>query len=101
MVREAAARAVGEDVGPADVTSRLIPAEQQGTAILLTREPCVLAGMDVAEAVFREVDGNLKWKALAKDGDQIEAGQGGGPGVWIGAEYPHGRAVRAEFFAAT
>ena len=76
MVREAAARAVGEDVGPADVTSRLIPAEQQGTAILLTREPCVLAGMDVAEAVFREVDGNLKWKALAKDGDQIEAGQG-------------------------
>ena len=76
MVREAAARAVGEDVGPADVTSRLIPAERQGTAILLTREACVLAGMDVAEAVFREVDGNLKWKALAKDGDQIEAGQG-------------------------
>ena len=75
MVREAAARAVGEDVGPADVTSRLIPEERTGTAVLLTREPCVLAGLEVAEAVFREVDGNLKWKALAKDGDRLQPGQ--------------------------
>jgi nicotinate-nucleotide pyrophosphorylase (carboxylating) len=75
VVREAAARAVGEDVGPADVTSRLIAADRTGTAILLTREPCVLAGLEVAEAVFREVDGRLKWKALAKDGDRLRAGQ--------------------------
>ena len=75
MVREAAARAVGEDIGPADVTSRLIPQERQGHAVLLTREPCVLAGMDLAEAVFREVDGSLKWKSSAKDGDQLRAGQ--------------------------
>ncbi|NCZ96289.1 nicotinate-nucleotide diphosphorylase (carboxylating), partial [bacterium] len=76
VVREAAARAVGEDVGPMDVTSRLIPPEREGTAVLLTREPCVLAGMDVAEAVFREVDGKLKWKPLAKDGDRLSAGEG-------------------------
>ena len=75
MVREAAARAVGEDVGPMDVTSRLIAADRTGTAALLTREPCVLAGLEVAEAVFREVDGRLKWKALAKDGDRLRAGQ--------------------------
>jgi len=75
VVREAAARAVGEDVGPADVTSRLIPADRSGTALLLTREPCVLAGLELAEAVFREVDGNLKWKALAKDGDRLQPGQ--------------------------
>jgi len=75
VVREAAARAVGEDVGPMDVTSRLIPADRTGTAVLLTREPCVLAGLEVAEAVFREVDGNLKWKALAKDGERLEPGQ--------------------------
>jgi nicotinate-nucleotide pyrophosphorylase (carboxylating) len=75
VVREAAARAVGEDVGPMDVTSRLIPADRTGTAILLTREPCVLAGLEVAEAVFREVDGRLKWKPLARDGGRLEAGQ--------------------------
>ena len=75
VVREAAARAVGEDVGPADITSRLIPLERKATAILLSRENCVLAGLEVAEAVFREVDGSLKWTATAKDGDQLKAGQ--------------------------
>ena len=75
VVREAAARAVGEDVGPDDVTSRTLIAEGvKATGFLVAREPCVLAGMDVAEAVFREVDGQLKWRALAQDGERILAG---------------------------
>jgi nicotinate-nucleotide pyrophosphorylase (carboxylating) len=76
VVREAAARAVGEDVGPDDVTSRLMISEGiQATGFLVAREPCVLAGMDVAEAVFREVDGQLKWRTLAQDGEKILAGR--------------------------
>ena len=76
VVREAAARAVGEDVGPDDVTSRLMISEGiQATGFLVAREPCVLAGMDVAEAVFREVDGQLKWRALALDGERVFAGR--------------------------
>jgi nicotinate-nucleotide pyrophosphorylase (carboxylating) len=76
VVREAAARAVGEDVGPDDVTSRLmIPEGIQATGFLVAREPCVLAGMDVAEAVFREVDGELKWRAMAQDGEKILVGR--------------------------
>ena len=75
-MREAAARAVGEDVGPDDVTSRLlIPPELKATGFLVARESCVLAGMDVAEAVFREVEGQLKWRALAQDGERILLGQ--------------------------
>lgn len=58
-----------------DVTSRLIPAARSGTALLVTREPCVLAGLELAEAVFREVDGRLKWKSLRKDGDRLQAGE--------------------------
>ena len=76
VVRESAARAVGEDVGPDDVTSRLmIPEGIQATGFLVAREPCVLAGMDVAEAVFREVDGELKWRAMAQDGEKILVGR--------------------------
>jgi nicotinate-nucleotide pyrophosphorylase (carboxylating) len=76
VVREAAARAVGEDVGPDDVTSRLIiPEGTKATGFLVAREACVLAGMDVAEAVFREVDGQLRWRALARDGEKILAGK--------------------------
>ncbi|NBR70998.1 MAG: carboxylating nicotinate-nucleotide diphosphorylase [Proteobacteria bacterium] len=76
VVREAAARAVGEDVGPDDVTTRLlIPEGIKATGTLVAREPCVLAGMDVAEAVFREVDGQLKWDAKARDGERLLPGR--------------------------
>ena len=75
VVREAASRAVGEDVGPVDLTSRVaVPNEARAVATLVAREPGVVAGMEVAEAVFREVDGSLKWKSLVKDGDRVVAG---------------------------
>ena len=76
VVREAAARAVGEDVGPLDVTSEsLIPKETMATAFLVARENCLLAGMEVAEAVFRAVDGHLQWRALAQDGEKVSLDQ--------------------------
>ncbi len=76
IVREAAARAVGEDVGPDDVTSRaFIGEEAMAMGVLVAREDCVLAGMDVAEAVFREVDGRLVWETLIQDGQKIGPNQ--------------------------
>ena len=76
IVREAAARAVGEDVGPDDVTSRaFIGEEAMAMGVLVAREDCVLAGMDVAEAVFREVDGRLIWETLIQDGQKVGPNQ--------------------------
>ena len=76
IVREGAARAVGEDVGPDDVTSRaFIGEEAMATGVLVAREDCVLAGMDVAEAVFREVDGRLVWETLIQDGQKVGPNQ--------------------------
>ena len=76
IVREAAARAVGEDVGPDDVTSRaFIGEEAMAMSVLVAREDCVLAGMDVAEAVFREVDGRLVWETLIQDGQKVGPNQ--------------------------
>lgn len=75
MVREAASRAVGEDVGPLDVTSRIaIPAEYRAVAFLKAKETCVVAGMEVAEAVFREVDGSLQWLPKVRDGERVDSG---------------------------
>ena len=75
IVREAASRAVGEDVGPLDITSRLVvPSSARAVATLVSRESCVLAGLDVAEAVFREVDGSLRWSTACRDGQVIQAG---------------------------
>jgi nicotinate-nucleotide pyrophosphorylase (carboxylating) len=53
----------------------MIPEGIQATGFLVAREPCVLAGLDVAEAVFREVDGELKWRAMAQDGEKILVGR--------------------------
>ena len=76
IVREAAARAVGEDVGPDDVTSRAFIGEEAiAIGVLVAREDCVLAGMDVAEAVFREVDGRLVWETLIQDGQKVGPNQ--------------------------
>lgn len=52
------ARAIAEDVPTEDVTSAAtIPASEQGVADFVTREPGSIAGLAVAELVFRYVAG--------------------------------------------
>jgi nicotinate-nucleotide pyrophosphorylase (carboxylating) len=73
IIREAAARALGEDRGPADITTMACVApEVRGTARIFAREPCVLAGLPVAEQVFREQDPGLKIEAALADGALAE-----------------------------
>lgn len=75
IIREAAARALGEDRGPADITSlAAVPAEATSRARILTRQECVLAGLPVAEAVFLEEDASLQLTARAADGDRLQPG---------------------------
>src|SRR5580658_7255472 len=72
IVREAAARALGEDRGPADITTfACVRPETQATARIFAKEPCVLAGLPVAEAVFREQDAALELTPRARDGDML------------------------------
>lgn len=73
ILREAAARALGEDRGPADITSlAAVPPAAQARARILTRQACVLAGLPVAEAVFREEDISLVLTPRAQDGDSLK-----------------------------
>ena len=75
VIREAAARALGEDRGPADITTlACIKFETQASARIFAKEPCVLAGMPVAEQVFREQDATLELTARAEDGSPLKPG---------------------------
>lgn len=75
IIREAVTRALGEDRGPADITSlAFVPEEALGRAQIVTREACVLAGLPVAEQAFREENINLKVQPKAEDGEKLEAG---------------------------
>jgi nicotinate-nucleotide pyrophosphorylase (carboxylating) len=68
-------RALAEDVGAADITTgAIVPSGLAAAGTIVAREPCVLAGMPVAQAVFLEVDPTVTWRAERQDGDVCEAG---------------------------
>jgi nicotinate-nucleotide pyrophosphorylase (carboxylating) len=67
--------ALSEDVGTGDITT--LNALRSGVgarAVIVTKEPGVAAGLDVARLTFREVDAELRFKPLAQDGERLEAG---------------------------
>lgn len=67
--------AIAEDIGDGDHSAlSCIPASAQKKAHLLVKEPGVLAGMDIARAVFQEVDPALEMKDLLKDGQEVKPG---------------------------
>lgn len=76
ILREAAVRALGEDRGPMDVTScATIPDNLIASAEIVSKEPGVLAGLPVAERVFREEDSALELEAVRTDGSRFAAGE--------------------------
>jgi nicotinate-nucleotide pyrophosphorylase (carboxylating) len=75
IIREAATRALGEDRGPADITTRAcVPAEVQASARIFAKEACILAGLPVAEQVFREQDISLVLTPKVSDGAALKPG---------------------------
>ncbi|MFT4683372.1 MAG: nicotinate-nucleotide pyrophosphorylase (carboxylating) [Flavobacteriales bacterium] len=67
--------AIAEDIGDGDHSSlSCIPENAQRKAHLLVKEPGVLAGMEVAQQVFKQVDRDLKMVAFLKDGDKVNPG---------------------------
>lgn len=75
ILREAVARALGEDRGPADITTMAcVPPGIPGAARIFTKEACILAGLVVAEQVFRELDPGLVLTSRTAEGSALEAG---------------------------
>jgi nicotinate-nucleotide pyrophosphorylase (carboxylating) len=69
------ARALDEDVGPGDVTTRaVVPAGAMGRGELLVKRACVVAGLDVARESFAQVDPAVVFTSLRQDGELCEAG---------------------------
>lgn len=67
--------ALREDIGDGDVTAQyFVPAEKQSRAYMLVKDEGVVAGLEVAKAVFEKVDENLQVELLAADGDTVSYG---------------------------
>ena len=70
-------RALAEDVGAGDVTTQAtVPAGVRGAGILLAKSRLVVAGLDVAQAVFREVAGDPApgFDRRAAEGEWVDPG---------------------------
>ena len=67
--------ALAEDLGTGDVTSRwTVPAGAVGQAEIVAKATGVLAGVDVAAAVFRRFDPRLELEVDLSDGDAVGPG---------------------------
>jgi nicotinate-nucleotide pyrophosphorylase (carboxylating) len=65
--------ALAEDVGDGDVTTQAtVDRNAVGTAELLVREPGVVCGLAVAEAVFRALDREIGFEPLVAEGEAVE-----------------------------
>ncbi len=74
-IQEAIANALIEDIGSGDHTSlATIPADHMGQARLLIKEEGILAGVEAAQEVVRQVDANLIFETLLKDGVSVKNG---------------------------
>jgi len=65
--------ALAEDIGAGDVTTEAtVPVDAVGTADLLVKESGVVCGLRAAEATFLALDPEIRFEALARDGDMVE-----------------------------
>ena len=67
--------ALAEDVGSGDLTAQLVPKTQQVNATIIARETAIICGIDWVNAVFRQVDAQVKITWLAEEGARVQANQ--------------------------
>lgn len=68
--------ALAEDIGSGDITTMAtVDGETEGEADIIAKENLVVAGILIAEAVFKTVDTKIDFKALVTDGDSIRKGK--------------------------
>lgn len=67
--------ALQEDVGPGDYTSlACIPSDARNKAQLLVKDPGVIAGVEVAKAIFKKVDPTAVMDVKIQDGTAVSVG---------------------------
>jgi len=68
--------AIAEDIGPGDATSQAtLDPRALLTGCIVAKEAGVLAGLPVAETVFRLVDPAIRFNPLAHDGQEVVPGE--------------------------
>jgi len=71
-------QAIAEDKISGDVTTNLLLKGKAGDkrlkAVLLCKQDCILAGLDIFKKTYKFIDNRVKFKTYAADGDRINKG---------------------------
>jgi nicotinate-nucleotide pyrophosphorylase (carboxylating) len=79
-LRELIERALKEDLGSGDLTTRLtVPEGQKARGTFIAKQALVVAGLPVAAEVFRVLEPSVVWEALVEEGAEL------GPGARLAA----------------
>ncbi len=74
-IKAVVTRALEEDLGLGDITTEsLIPPAMMGKASIVAKSSGVVAGIQIAELAFNQVDASILFERLKQDGMKIEAG---------------------------
>jgi nicotinate-nucleotide pyrophosphorylase (carboxylating) len=74
-VRRIVREALEEDIGARDITTEAtVPQRLRSRAVLVAKQELVLAGLDVASAVFKALDPEIVWRPEGKEGDRFFPG---------------------------
>jgi len=75
-IRQAVRAALAEDIGSGDATTlATVPEHLTARALMRTREPLVVAGIQFAESAFKQLSPKIKIQRKVRDGQRIAAGK--------------------------
>lgn len=64
-----------EDIGEGDITTKaVIPADKRVTASITAKETGIIAGLEIAREVFRQIDRRVRFSLKVKDGAAVKKG---------------------------
>jgi nicotinate-nucleotide pyrophosphorylase (carboxylating) len=67
---------LAEDIGGGDITTEVsVPPEMRAEAEIVAKEPCIVAGLPLVEAVFAELDRTLQVRGIVNEGALVQTGQ--------------------------
>ncbi len=73
---ESIRRALAEDIGSGDVTTNsIVPPEARMRGQIVAKQDGIVAGLDVARAVYLEVDAQIDFRPQAAEGARVTRGQ--------------------------
>ncbi len=67
--------ALREDIGRKDITTEAVIGDVKVKAVIISKDKGIIAGLEIAKAVFQYVSKNIGFRKLVEDGDKVYKNQ--------------------------